>query len=181
MSTEITTLGLDPSLSHGVLARGTWAFDGQDVELKEHTQLYAWGKQKSAVEGLGRNCTPEEIADFGENLLTTILLDWKLGIPLAIDFNERAVMWRGQAVLASKVSFLVGYLMRGFQARGTPVIILTPQAVRDHFGLKNNAKKETVWEEVDFLPERANGDTRDSLLLSYILAASLYKRKSRRG
>lgn len=181
---DVTTMGLDPSLSHGILGKATWSFGrGGAIDLKDYDVMYAWGKQKAAHEGLHKASSPEEMTAFGNHLLTTVLEEgtFQPAVPLAVDWDEKSVMWRGQAIYAAKNSFLVGYLIRGFQARGTPVVVLTPAAVRTHFGLKNNAKKDAVWDEVDFMPERTNSDTRDFLLLSYILAASEFKRRSKSG
>jgi hypothetical protein len=172
----VRALGLDPSLSHGVLLAAAWNFSPAGVpQLDSYESLYTWGKTKASIPGLNKSSTPEEMFAWGHRMVLAVSeagLD--PAVPLFIDWDERSVLWKGQGIYANKTSLLIGYISRGFQQRGTPVIVLSPAEVRSHFGLKNNAKKDEVWEESGLtLDERTNSDLRDTLLLSYVGAASI--------
>ena len=178
MAPLVTTMGLDPSLSHGALVRASWKF-GPTPVLERYEPLFVWGKTKSTEDGLSGASTPEEMAAWGHRVLTSVFAadGWEDGVPLFIDWDERSVLWKGQGIYANKTSLLIGYLIRGFQARGTPVIVISPAEVRTHFGLSQRADKSAVWEEAGLdLPERTNSDLRDTLLLSYVGAASIRRK-----
>ena len=101
--------------------------------------------------------------------------------PVAIDWTRFSVHMKSRKLQAVQLAFLLGYLTRGLQTQGYPVVFLSPAQVRKALGT-GSADKAQVWaaftEKVHIdMPNwdilLKNEDLRDSLILSYLISQPL--------
>lgn len=182
---RITAIGGDPALRHGVFVLATWDL-GKKPKLLDYKILYEWTKknahlsEKSTLAGIQRACRDIVRACGGGKDI------YGLSYPVGIDWTS-STGFMGRRITASVLSFFIGYLSREFEVYGFPVVIITPQEVREQLGLPKNVQKPTVWkllrQMIDSkqknelsneigtkVEEDRLSDVRDALILSYLTA-----------
>lgn len=168
----IRTLGLDPSLRHGILLEAEWSFAGDTPQLLSSHVLVDWSTPPRKRGILHVDVSVPEIQTFCNWIISEVRKHEVSGMPIGVDWHPMSVFW-GSRKAGVKLTFMMGYLCRALETLGIPVVFMDPGHVRQAFGLPARTKKEDIWEEVAFLPDSADSDERDALILSYLVAEAL--------
>lgn len=125
--------GFDPGLRHGVLLL---------VEFEEESKTakvdvcFSWNKKDTH---LSLKSTPLEISVF-TNLLIGKLTDPALA--LGIEYDPQNVYMRNHSIQVVITAFMIGYLSRGAQSRGLPIVYVKPTQLKEYFGISPKEGKE---------------------------------------
>lgn len=169
---HIQALGLDPALRHGVLVRATWSFEAAAPELLSSEVLVEWSTPPRKQGVLHTDVSIPEIQEFCNWITSEVAAHRVSGIPVGVDWHPMSIFW-GNRKAGVKLTFMMGYLCRALETLGIPVVFMDPGHVREAFGLPVKTKKEDIWDQVEFLPDAADSDERDALILSYLVAEGL--------
>lgn len=93
---------------------------------------------------------------------------------MGIDWDPNMVFW-GNRLAGVKLTYLMGYLVRGLQTLGAVPVCIPPNDVRKFFGMSPQTPKESVWSGSQLALPDGPEDVMDALLLSYVVAESLFK------
>lgn len=170
--------GFDPGLRHGALVRSVFHFSDErkSVRLREVQVCFRWHRKSKLT--LTLDSPYEQYHRLGSQVITAMADDPGCGV--AIDWDRAAIYWSKTGVQLVMMAYFLGYITRGWQTLGHPVILMQPNEVRKGFDLKPKASKEEVWSQftktVSVGPALSRllldsyADTMDAVVLSYFIA-----------
>ncbi len=127
--------GFDPGLRHGVLLLAE--FDEVSKTAKVDV-CFEWKKKDTHLSLIS---TPLEISVF-TNTLISKLTDPALA--LGIEYDPQNVYMRNHSIQVVIMAFMIGYLSRGAQSRGLPIVYVKPTQLKEYFGISLKEGKEYV-------------------------------------
>lgn len=163
---KIGTYGFDPGLRHAVLLYTLFDFENKRVEAEIAHQ---WTKKDPH---LSISSTPLEISAFTQGIIKKVT---EPAMAVGIEWDMNSVYMRTQKVQVVVTSFMIGYLSRGIQAKGFPMIFMTPAQLKGYFSIPPRDDKKTYMARplYDFqsweLPKLIykDPDCYDAFLISY--------------
>ena len=157
--------GFDPGLRHGVLLLADFDEKAQKAKVEV---CYQWTKKD---DHLSMQATPLDLAIFTDKIIGK-LTEPALG--LGIEWDSKSVYMKTHKVQVVVTSFMIGYLSRGAQARGLPLVFVTPAQLKSYFGISNKEGKDYMnrmipdlygWDLPDTIYK--DSDVFDAFLISY--------------
>lgn len=184
----VDAFGFDPGLNHGAIVQSRFEFTEETIKTPRLIQwevVFEWTKKDDY--SLVSHSDPYQIARLNNAIFASLK-----GRPIAtwgIDYEETAGYW-GTAQQDGVLKFFMGYLYRGLQQIGCPVIWLSPSKVRGKLAVPRTPKgkgrsgrsapKEAVWAAVagvvqgmfawENMEDDPQGDVRDAFVLSFLAA-----------
>lgn len=172
------TYGFDPGLRHGAIVYAKFALGSTEHHLEELTVDYKWTKRDAH---LSKDSDGPTIAQFVHDALLP-----KFSRPatmVGVEWDPQSVYWHTYKVQIVTTGFMIGYLMRGLQTSGLPLVFVTPKQLRAAFGISSKDKEKNYVDQpiqmVDHppldlhgieIPPDSKADVFDAFLVSYFAA-----------